>query len=636
LKINHESGNIEKIFLMTVKQMPSDVVHLSNLKFHENDIYYTNKMTNPQYPGMIPSYYFIKSADNGKSWDRFYFRFCLVNFIENDKIFNLRYRNSQIALSVLEDSPHPDSLATETVITDTSTPPERYQSLVDQSIKDVIRISKDTMVAVGTTKTIAVSVDGGKKWILKSRYRHQLYHDLSYHTVNRPPVFINSKTIFNSNRYRSFDGGITWLPPLTSENENVEKLSTDFYYFNKDGTGMTMMNDGLSLYMLKTEDFGETYSQTIINPPISNSYGERQYLCFKSNNKIYLPRYNSNKIFSYIYIFNDNYELEKTTIVDSTRISNIVSDKNSNLFLFGLYQPNGNEDGESWQYQLIRSTDAGSSWDRILPDMAVESKIVNGVNYLTSIKDIYTFEKYIILPNIYTEPTLLYLFDTETEILDSLEIPFFLSRSDEAIFSFKGDFYAISSNNTIYKTSNFPSKDAVWDSVHISKYLYDWKDYEPGSRVAGRDIIYSTWADEEQIYLVVNRSTYEYVAGGLEFMFKTNIVKLFKDEPTSVEEVENVESERVYLWSGNPYPTPTKDMVRTKIYWNSVYDIENAKIEFYDLYGSKLINPKYTIEHHNIYSADIVWDCSEYRNGIYFMHVSLGGDSKLVKMIIAK
>jgi photosystem II stability/assembly factor-like uncharacterized protein len=638
LKINPENGISEKLSLMTVKHQPSDDVKLSNMKFYENTIYYTNEITNFQYPGAFPSYYFIKSADNGKSWDRFYFRFCLVNFIENDKIYNLRYRNSQIALSVLEDSPHPDSLAIETVITDTSSPPERYQSLLNQSLKDVINISKDTMVAVGVTKTIAVTVDGGKKWILKSRYRYQLTHDLRYYSVNAPPVFINNKTIFNSNRYRTFDGGITWLPPLTSENENINKWYSDIYYFDKDGTGMTIKNDGGGLYMLKTNDYGETYTQSVIYPPIINRLAEKEKRGVKIKDKIYFPYTKNSEDVSFIYVFNENYELENTTIIDTIMMSNIVSDDTSNLYTIGLSRTNGRTD-TNITYSLVKSSNNGDSWEKVIPILPFPSKIYEYLGkpyYSTSVKDIYSFDKFIIMPNLYAEPTVLYLFDTETEILDSLEIPYFLSRGDEAIFSFKGDFYAISSNNTIYRTKNFPSKTAVWDSVHISKYLYDWKDYTPNTDVPDRDLIYSTWTDDEQIYLVVNRSTYDYVAGGLEFMFKPNIVKLFKDEPTSVEEVENVESERVYLWSGNPYPTPTKDMVRTKVYWNSVYDINNARIEFYDLYGSKLINPKYTIEHHNIYSADIVWDCSEYRNGIYFMHVSLAGDTKLVKMMIAK
>jgi photosystem II stability/assembly factor-like uncharacterized protein len=590
LKINPESGNIERISLTIVLHRPSDIAKFSNLQFHGNNIYYINEIIKTVIQGGKSAYYMMKSEDKGQSWRKFYYGYCIANFIDDDKIYNLRERNSQFALSEIIASQFPDSLALETVITDTSSPPERYQTLTYTTITDVIRLSKDTLVTVGKSKTIAVTVDEGKKWILKSRYRHQLYLDIKYYSGNSPPVFINNKTIFNSNRYRTFDGGITWLPPLHSENKNINDLYSDLYYFDKDGTGMTISNGGISLQMLKTEDFGE------------------------------------------------NYELENTSIIDSSRICNIVSDQNSNLFSLLLYKPIDNSETD-YTYKLIKSSDTGNSWEMKISNLPIPSKVVDNEGkpyYYNSVKDLYSFDKYIIMPNIYAEPTVLYFFDTATEILDSLEIPFFLSRSDEAIFSFKGDFYAISSNNTIYRTKDFPAKDAVWDSVHISKYLYDWKDYEPNSKVADRDIIYSTWADDEQIYFLVQRSTYDYVAGGLEFFFRSNIVKLFKDEPTSVEEVENVESERVYLWSGNPYPTPTKDMVRTKVYWNSVYDINNARIEFYDLYGSKLINPKYTIEHHNIYSADIVWDCSEYRNGIYFMHVSLAGDTKLVKMMIAK
>jgi hypothetical protein len=618
LKLNPESSNFERISLTIVLHLPSDIAKFSNLKFHNNNIYYINEIIKTVIQGGRSSYYMMKSEDGGQSWRKFYFGFCLANFLEDDYLYNVRERNSQFALSVLEDSPHPDSLAIETVITDTSTPPERYQSLTFTTIIDIIRISKDTMVAIGKSKTIAVTVDGGKKWILKSRYRYQLTHDLLQHSVNAPPVFINKNLIFNSNRYKTFDGGITWLPPLSSDNENINKWYSDIYYFDENGTGMTIKNDGKLLYMLKTEDFGETYSQIVINPPMTTKYGEKEILGVKINNKIFFTYLSSNGNFSFIYVFNENYELEHTSIFSSTNTYNIVSDQNSNLYTYGIYKPNGYMD-TNVSYVLLKSSDNGYSWGNEIESLPFPSKIFDyaGKPYFsTSVKDLYSFDKYIIMPNMYAEPTVLYLFDTEKEILDSLEIPFFLSRSDEAIFSFKGDFYAISSNNTIYRTSNFPSKEAVWDSIHISNYLYDWKDYEPGSRVADRDIIYSTWTDNEQIYLVVNKSSWDYVAGGLEFMFKTNIVKLFKDEPTSVEEVENVENIKSRLSQFSIYPNPASEYIEITKPSEGFKPSEVSNIKIYNTLGECVL----TVRARQAVPLQRI-DVSNLPRGVYYLRI---------------
>jgi photosystem II stability/assembly factor-like uncharacterized protein len=616
LKIEPGSGDWERISIMFVQHRPSDNVYLSNMIFYENNIYYSNEIVKTDILGGKSAYFMIKSEDSGISWLKYYYGFCVANFIEDDKIYNLRERRSEFALSEIVAPPHPDSLAIETLITDTSSKPERYHNLTYTSISNVIKISKDTLVAVGKTKTIAITVDGGKKWILKSRYRYQLTFDHTYYSKNAPPVFINKNLIFNSNRYKTFDGGITWLPTLRSENELVNKLYTDLYYFDKDGSGMTIKNDGGGLYMLKTNDYGETYTQSVIYPPIIKG-GMSEYLGVKVNNKLFFGRTHSEG-FSYVYIFNNNLELENISIIDSTSISNIVSDDTSNLYTIGLSRTNGRTD-TNITYSLVKSSNNGDSWEKVIPILPFPSKIYDYQGkpyYSTSVKDLYSFDKYIIMSNMYAEPTVLYLFDTETEILDSLEIPYFLSRGDEAIFSFKGDFYAISSNNTIYRTKNFPSKTAVWDSVHISKYLYDWKDYTPNTDVPDRDLIYSTWTDDEQIYLVVNRSRYEYVAGGLEFMFKTNIVKLFKDEPTTVEEVEKVEDVKSGLSQFSIYPNPASEYIEITKPSEDFEPSEGSDIKIYNMLGECVV----TVRARQAVPLQRI-DISHLPRGVYYLRI---------------
>jgi hypothetical protein len=251
LKYNIDNKTIEKIFLDEVKQIKSDIVHLSNLKFIGDDIYYYNIIIDTEHPGSYNSNYLMKSSNGGSSWFLYYSSFCLPNIFENVKIFHINYINNQITLSELRDSHEPESKAIETMITDTSSIPEKEQSLIFNYLKEVIKLSKDTLIAVGGNKIIATSYDGGKKWVLKSNYsdnKRFLYFDINYYSINRPPVFLYRDFIFNSQRYKSTDGGIIWLPQLYSE--NVEDDYSELYYFDKNGTGITMRNDGQSLYDL--------------------------------------------------------------------------------------------------------------------------------------------------------------------------------------------------------------------------------------------------------------------------------------------------------------------------------------------------------------------------------------------------
>jgi hypothetical protein len=623
LKYNIDNKTIEKIYLNEVKQFKSDIVHISNLKLNGNNIYYSNEIIHTEIPGMSNSNYLMKSSDGGKSWLKYYFGNCLAFLFDIGKIYHLDYINTQITLSELNDSPEPGSMAIETMITDTSSIPEREQSLSFNYLKEVIKLSKDTLIAVGRNKIISTSYDGGKKWILKSNYtdaRSFLYFDISYYSINKPPVFINSDYIFNYNRYKTSNGGITWMPPFNSDTIDIKNYESDFYFYDKDGSGISTKNGSDSLYALLTNDFGETYFKNKFKiPALQTGGGGRQNPGIKVNDRLLFMNNVSTGNFSYLYVFDKDYQLINTAKIDSALIRNLVKDKKSNLYTFSISAPNGWADGKSWYYQLLRSKDYGDSWERILPNLPFESRIVDNKYYLSPIKNVFAYKNYIIMPNIYAEPTRLYLFDTETELLDSIEVPFFLSRSDEAIFSFKGDFYAISDNNTIYSTKNFGTKNAIWDSVHISKYLYDWKDYKPGSKIAGRDMIYSVWTDETQIYLVTVKSANGYMAGQFVNYFNSNLVRLFKQEPSSVDKNINIIEKMI-----NIFPNPATDyiVIQPSEGWEPS---EGSEIQIFNTLGEIVL----TVEQASPSVQRI--DISNLVPGIYFIKIG-NRVEKFVKM----
>jgi len=634
IKYDVEKQSLDTLIINQTKITKNDVVNVSNLLLNGDEIFYYKQISIANYPGVTYND-LMKSTDNGKSWFTYYHGDCLVEVIESGKIHCLDFTKSQITLSELRSSNDTGNIATRTMITDTSSLPEREHALNFSYLKEFIKINEDTLIAVGKNKIIAISYDGGVKWYVISNVRDLfVYDEISYYSVERPPMITNSDSILYTNRYRTTNGGITWIPNLTSDKEKLEHFSADFYYLDNDGTGFLSKHETDTLNTLITSNLGENYSQTKFAVPLLyNGGASLQNPGLKIKDRILFVKNTSSGNYSNVYIFDTNYQLINSVKIDSLFIKNIVQGQNSVLYTFCVSMPNGWEDGKTWKYHLLMSKDFGDSWEKVLTDIPLESRVVNNQYYFEPIKNIFSYKNYIILPNIWTEPSKFYVYDTDNLAFDSLVVPFTLSKISNAIFNYQGDFYALSSNNTFFRTKNFGSKDIKWDSVHISKYLYHWNDYKPGSDVGGRDIIYSVWTDDNQIILLTLKSTKFYYVGELITYFQSNLVRLFKEEPNSIDEIE---TKKVYLWCGNPYPTPSYNQVKIPIYWNSNYDFEKSEISFYDLNGDKLINPNYTIEPINIFSANIVLDCEELKNGIYFLSVSLENESKSVKINIRK
>jgi photosystem II stability/assembly factor-like uncharacterized protein len=100
------------------------------------------------------------------------------------------------------------------------------------------------------------------------------------------------------------------------------------------------------------------------------------------------------------------------------------------------------------------------------------------------------------------------------------------------------------------------------------------------------------------------------------------------------EENAQLEHSTAYLQYTNTYPIPASDIVRSTVYWNSIYNIMDAQIDIYNMYGMKQNNPEISIEKQADYKANIVWNCSGYSAGVYFIRVTLGGETMAVPVLI--
>jgi hypothetical protein len=95
-----------------------------------------------------------------------------------------------------------------------------------------------------------------------------------------------------------------------------------------------------------------------------------------------------------------------------------------------------------------------------------------------------------------------------------------------------------------------------------------------------------------------------------------------------------IEEEKTFLFYSTPFPMPAINVVKSKIYWNSFYKIDNAKLGLYDMFGGEIPNSDITVEPINAYSAYITWNCLGFNRGVYFIRVSLGGESMTIPVLV--
>lgn len=119
-------------------------------------------------------------------------------------------------------------------------------------------------------------------------------------------------------------------------------------------------------------------------------------------------------------------------------------------------------------------------------------------------------------------------------------------------------------------------------------------------------------------------------------------ILLYLDKTSSIGENinETIDKRTVFLFSDKKsYPMPASSNVRTTVYWNNIYNIyniEEAKINVYTSYGTKINNPEISIEKISSYQANIVWNCRNYTTGIYYITVTLSNETVSIPVVVCR
>ena len=571
---------------------------VSGLRIYENSIYCVLFSSDKSYPYSVV----IKSTDNGDNWTK-------AGSIKNSKCYNVLdnsvyfiSKNMYYIKGASNSATIPtfykfDNAGKVVQVSDSTNdikrniPFNNYSSDKDNfNFKEIIQINKDTLVAVGINKLIAISYNNGINWEIKSFFDASTFGSLIY-----TPYVVNKNIIYvldGLNIFKTLDGGITWLPQKYSL-DFVLNIGNPYYYnFSDNGEGLILYSiDSKTANKLVTHDFGDSYTFTgENNPPYYSTIPKGLKL---DNEFLYkfggTDKENKNVVnyYTILKFFGSDHQLKDTLRIDSTNFHNIVMSENSKLYNLsmsysGLTKTDTSAFFKNRNYILMQSTNNGRKWENIPVEVPFKEEIINVPGYgdlnIDIIGTIYYWKPYIIMPVSFKDKKTIYTFNTETSKFDSLQFPSMMSSSQEKFFSFKNELYAISAENTLYHTKSLSSQPIVWDSIPINTYLNNWKNYIPNSEAVNKDIIVSNWNDDNQAYLFTGKS---FMSNGFSLSFKLNFVKLVKESPTSVEEnlVQNKDNKTI-----NIYPNPATNYLDIQPS-EGLQPSEGSDIQIFDMLG---------------------------------------------------
>lgn len=661
--------------ISTVHASCDDCSNIANLKIFGNTVYL---MVNLKYQ-LRNSLGLVKSDNKGKSWHRLteYFLLNSSYHVDDSIIYAVRQKNISIANNDLfaveylrmDTSHFAIDTSDYTIINDDSNIPDRpiYGSSVEPvTFKEIISINKDTLIAVGVNKMIVMSYNGGKTWETKSFF-DIFFRDREYASFPSKDIgyFITSLP-----RYKTQNGGITWRPQKynTQPKSESTNLLKNTFYFNSSGKGFvkTITKNVADTNIAATNDYGETY--TLLR---NDSLTHYRY----DNNSSFLPIFqngldigdyilylivrsqqDSSSTFTNKYTvlrYDKNFQLVDTAQINTQFVISMVVAKDSSIICLARNTAGTNKTDStgtsgdySYSYFLIKSTDKGKTWDSLIIKVPIYPTLQQHYSkayYLYShgvySKCTFLKDNYILFPSFSQKSSeigynLLYRYNYVNNIFDSVKIPTKLSDKPNTIFSFGNVVYAVSSSNNLFYSKNIEAPVPVWDSIRSTDIFAKWDGFDSDYPSNGKYAILSAHTfNDTSGFMTIGISSD--APGGKQF--KVNVVKLSPQSGITGIDVPIVEEPpRVSLWNYQPYPVPGTNKINCKLYWNKAYNIDDAAINVYSVYGTLI--PAHQIQVNKIQNnlGILEWDCSGAPPGVYIVQITLAGDVLSFPVMVMK
>ncbi len=465
--------------------------------------------------------------------------------------------------------------------------------------KNMVVLDDSFVVFAGLNKTILQSKELGKNWELVSHINNP-WKILS---ISNDSTFYYLE-LFYKQIIRTIDGGKTLLPVEVDTLEHYpyfQDLDYSEFIFTMDEEGRGIFtckfNGGNVIYttipeLAYTEDFGRTYKwKHCDSMRLSFTTSLSNIIDFEKK-WILALNYRNNDSTRIVCYTKDTFEYEHISTDTTMIIHHILADDPQNFFVFADVF-----DDEDQTYEVRKTEDGSKKWQTV----CTINHPVNSLHHYTHSKDS------IFISTI--NPNRVYLFDRNRNTIDTL------FRDDDTKYRNLqllciSDHFFIIGDSTIYKNTN------------------------------RNDL--SQWQKEEWEYGTPLFVACKFIKGNMvlvEMGDEKHPIRQYKltiDQPTSVSE--SVEfKETAHFYAARPYPLPAKNSVRSKVFWDSDYRIENAWIRIYDILGQE-VSTKDMIKVENIesYSAEVVWDCSQMNPGIYFIVLDYHGQTKTIPVVVGR
>jgi hypothetical protein len=637
-----------------------------DLKLSGNTLYLM--LNSPEYTvGTVNNYFLAKSDTKGKKWKSIS-GFIFTNgcyIIDSNSVYGLvptrigaiitsQYIHIDTSLSLKYDS------TDYTVLNDKYYIDRTISNTIDNpyAYSELLHISKDTLIAVGTNKLITMSYDGGKSWELKSFFRG--YYNYSYELGSFP-----SKDLGYVQNYKSFyttrNGAITWLPQMYKNNIPTTGRERSNFFFNSNGLGYIryITKNPNDTNLLVTKDFGNTYN-LYYNDSISHFKYDNTDKYIEPNQGIDLGntilytmtrKKDTSSYYTIVLRYDTNFRLIDTVKLNCRIVVNTIRTQDSIIFILGLNysgddttDSSGTAGNYKYSYFILKSGDKGKTWDsNYVPIHQEIFKYDDGTyHYINNLY--YNFgslaDNYILYPAYPTSSILpgysiLYRYDYKNNIFDSTKIPMTISLNSSTIFSLGSTVFVTSYyNNKFFYTKDIGAKNLIWDSLTIADIFSNWDGYDPTYLQNDKDAILSFIKfDDTSGFLFVGKS----MNGAVSKQFKINPVKISLTSTPTVLNEPKLNQERAFLANFYPYPIPGKNVVKCLIYWNPFYDIaKDGRITVYDMYGRSGDYSKVKVNKLENYTGILEWDCTDASPGVYVIQISLGGESHSFPVIVVK
>ncbi|MCX6147096.1 MAG: hypothetical protein NTW25_07570 [Candidatus Kapabacteria bacterium] len=99
----------------------------------------------------------------------------------------------------------------------------------------------------------------------------------------------------------------------------------------------------------------------------------------------------------------------------------------------------------------------------------------------------------------------------------------------------------------------------------------------------------------------------------------------------------SVIEDQTYFYSYPPFPTPSMYELKSLIYWDMSYNIDDSDIDVYDIYGNKVADKdKISINKLNTYSGYLSWDCSGASTGVYMIQIKHGTNTHNIRAVVVR